>query len=244
MIVWLVFNRNLREMIGQAKAPTMPEVAERMESSATPVVEICNSVLANRIAVPETVATASERRNQAARNTTTCRSLAAIFIVFHNDTQANVKYAKNERHLLPCFDIADLNGGPGLLRIWKLETRVNENHHNPTTKRTIRRGRVAENDDRGAFTMINMTMLRIWTNTAAAYPIPIPFEDILADSSSSGEADGFKGKPGSSGKFPPCPFIRREFDPGDSGKGLLEFNVRRAIDDEDWGSLSSILSSG
>ena len=45
-------------------------------------------------AVPETVAIASERRNQAIRKTATCRNFAAAFIVFHKEAQAKETYFK------------------------------------------------------------------------------------------------------------------------------------------------------
>ncbi len=74
IIVWLAERLKYREIIGQTKAPAIPEEVAVMERSAIATVPIFNSVLANRIAVPETVAIASERRNHATRNTTHCRS--------------------------------------------------------------------------------------------------------------------------------------------------------------------------
>lgn len=57
---------------------------------------------------------------------------------------------------------------------------VKANHQRPTTKRTRRRGRVDE-----AFVLERpkrRKMLRIWTKTAAQYPIPTPLDDILDES--------------------------------------------------------------
>jgi hypothetical protein len=50
-------------MIGQIKAPAIPDVVAIIDNMATAMVPIFSSVLAKRIAVPDTVATASESRN-------------------------------------------------------------------------------------------------------------------------------------------------------------------------------------
>ena len=92
MIVWLFFSASLRDMIGQVKAPAMPDVMAVMERMAMGTVSMCSSVLAKRIAVPETVAIASERRNQAIRKIATCRNFAAAFIVLHKEIQAKETY--------------------------------------------------------------------------------------------------------------------------------------------------------
>src|SRR2546421_3665242 len=94
MIVWLFFNASLRDMIGQVKAPAMPDVVAVMERMAIGTVSMCSSVLAKRTAVPETVPIASERRNQAMRKQATCRNFAAAFIVFHKETQAKETYPR------------------------------------------------------------------------------------------------------------------------------------------------------
>jgi hypothetical protein len=61
---------------------------------------------------------------------------------------------------------------------------VKANHHIPTMRRTNRRGRVDE-----TFFFFDMRkrtkMLRIWTKTAAIYPMPTPLDEILEDSWSS-----------------------------------------------------------
>jgi len=86
--VWFVSQPKRRERMGQIDAPAMPEAVAVMERIAMGTVPIRNSVRAKRIAVPETVAMASERRNQAIRKITAWRNFAATFTVFHRDTQA------------------------------------------------------------------------------------------------------------------------------------------------------------
>jgi len=127
-------------------------------------VPIFNSVRANKIAVPDTVAIASERRNHAMRKMTACLSLMAIFRVFQSDNQAKEIYARQERNL-DVFEIPVCRGGPGLSRSQIDEGIVNTNHHTPTRNKTRRRGSVDETlvlDRRN-----RRRMLRIWTNTAA-----------------------------------------------------------------------------
>lgn len=75
--------------MGQTKAPAMPELVAVMDKSAMETVPICSSVRANKIAVPETVAMASDSKNQEMRKITAWRSFAAILMVFHTETQAN-----------------------------------------------------------------------------------------------------------------------------------------------------------
>ena len=59
----------------------MPEPIDVIESSAIAIVPILSSVRANRTAVPEMVATASESRNQLRRNIRVCRNPIAFKIV-------------------------------------------------------------------------------------------------------------------------------------------------------------------
>src|SRR5436305_13462076 len=92
MIVWLFLRASLRDRIGQLNAPAMPDVVAVMDRMAMETVLRCSSVLANRIAVADTVAMASERRNQPIRNMTTCRNLVAATMVFHKETQAKERY--------------------------------------------------------------------------------------------------------------------------------------------------------
>jgi hypothetical protein len=88
-MVRFVWRPNLRDIIGQQYAPAIPDAVAVMERRAMGTVPILSSVRAKRIAVPEIVATASDRRNQATRKITICFSLAATLIVFHRDSQAN-----------------------------------------------------------------------------------------------------------------------------------------------------------
>jgi hypothetical protein len=154
MMVWLFFSANLRDMIGQVKAPAMPDVVATIDSTATSTVLMWSSVRANRTAVPLTVATASERRNQATRNKTTCRSFAAVLIVFHNETHAKEIYAKNGKGLIMRPVTVILNGGPGRVRSHKAEGMENTSHHKPTKNRTRRSGIVC--DERSGNTFLKL----------------------------------------------------------------------------------------
>jgi hypothetical protein len=162
--------------MGQKKAPAMPDDVAVMERIAIGTVPIFNSVRANRIAVPETVATASESMNQAIRKMTICRSLTATLTVFHTEPHANTRYANmvwNREGLVS----AVVRGGPGRGRIHSETGIVKQNHQSPTMNRTIRRGSV---DDADVLDIRKRRMiLQTWTETAAAYPIPTPFDDIL-----------------------------------------------------------------
>lgn len=153
-------------MIGHKKAPAIPDSVAVMDSRATDVVLIFNSVRANRIAVPDTVATASDIKNHAIKNTITSRSFTATLIVFHNDFHANfIKYSQ-ARHRL--WAPVTSNGGPGRVRSHRRLTMVNEPHHTPTRSSTSRVGRVP--DVLGIEVLFKVTkskMLRICTNTAA-----------------------------------------------------------------------------
>lgn len=164
-IVRLVCKLNRREMMGHVKAPAIPDAVATIESRATATVPILSSVRAKRIAVPETVAIASESKNQATRKSSICRSLTATLMVFQSETQANTTYATYDRNLPP-LDTAALRVGPGRVRSHMEDGMVNVNHHNPTMNKTKRSGSVDETD---AFDMMKRTkMLRIWTKTAAA----------------------------------------------------------------------------
>ena len=72
----------------------MPQVVTVMDKIAIGTVAIWSSVLAKRMAVPDTVAMASDKRNHATRKMTVCRNLIAILIVFHTEDQAKKTYAK------------------------------------------------------------------------------------------------------------------------------------------------------
>ena len=87
-IVWFVGRRKRRERMGQRNAPAMPDPVAVIESRAMETVPMCNSVRAKRIAVPETVATASESRNHATRKMTICRSWKASLMVRKSEIQA------------------------------------------------------------------------------------------------------------------------------------------------------------
>lgn len=68
-------------MRGQAKAPMMPEPMEVMDKRAMAIVLMCSSVFAKSTAVPEIVATASERRNQEMRKMRVWRRRTAFLRV-------------------------------------------------------------------------------------------------------------------------------------------------------------------
>jgi hypothetical protein len=87
-IVWFVGRRKRRDRMGQTKAPAIPEPVAVIESRAMATVPMWSSVRAKRIAVPETVATASERRNHAMRKMTICRSCRASLMVRKRESQA------------------------------------------------------------------------------------------------------------------------------------------------------------
>ena len=89
IIVFLVGQLYLRESFGHKKAPAIPDIVDVMDSKATAIVPICNSVRANIMAVSDTVATASDKRNQAMRYTQQFRSFKAVLRVFQSELQAN-----------------------------------------------------------------------------------------------------------------------------------------------------------
>jgi hypothetical protein len=163
-IVRFVFSAYRREMTGQTKAPAIPDDVAVIDKRAIATVPIFNSVRANKIAVPETVAIASESRNHAMRKITACLSLSATLMVFKRDIQAKDIYARQERSFeAPGMPV--LRGGPGRSRSHSEEGIVKANHQTPTRKRTRRRGSVDETE---VLDMRNRRrMLRIWTNTAA-----------------------------------------------------------------------------
>lgn len=67
IIVLMGFKCKSRESMGQVKAPRMPDAVPRTEIMARAGDDIARWVLAKRMETPETVAMASERRNQEAR---------------------------------------------------------------------------------------------------------------------------------------------------------------------------------
>lgn len=131
--------------MGQKKAPAIPLDVTVMDRMAIGIVPIFNSVRANRIAVPDTVAIASERMNQAMRKMTICRSLAAILTVFQTDPQANARYAMAVRNL-DGLESAVVRGGPGRGRIHSMTGIVKHNHQRPTKNKTMRSGSVDDAD--------------------------------------------------------------------------------------------------
>ena len=144
-IVRFVGKLYLREMIGQKNAPAMPEDVAVMERMAIGTVPIFSSVRAKRIAVPDTVATASESINHAMRKMTIWRSLTATLTVFHTEPQANIRYATTVRSL-EGLERAVMRGGPGRGCIHSETGTVKQNHHRPTINRTMRRASVDEFD--------------------------------------------------------------------------------------------------
>lgn len=149
--------------MGQIEAPAIPDAVAVMERIAMATVPIRNSVLAKRIAVPDTVAMASERRNQAMRKMTAWRSLAATFIVFQSEDQAKDVYARQQRILPP--EIPVLRGGPGRSLSQSEAGIVKTNHQIPTKRRAILRARVEETFNFDIANRISMQI--IWTETAA-----------------------------------------------------------------------------
>lgn len=71
------FNCIIRDAVDHVKAPKMPEMVTMTLIMAKAVDSIPRVVLANKIAVPETVAIASEIINQAAKNKSTSLSRRA-----------------------------------------------------------------------------------------------------------------------------------------------------------------------
>lgn len=134
---------NFADMRGQRKAPAIPDTVAVIERRAIATVPNFNSVRANRIAVPETVAMASERRNQARRKRTICRSLKAVFMVWKREVQAKRVYL-----YIPWIReveaVCEGSGGPGRERSQREEGMVKVNQHVPTMKRTKRSGSVEE----------------------------------------------------------------------------------------------------
>ena len=62
-MVRLVLSLKWRDITGQVKAPHIPDDVAVIDRSAIGTVPMFNSVRAKRIAVPDTVAIASESRN-------------------------------------------------------------------------------------------------------------------------------------------------------------------------------------
>ncbi len=82
------------------------------------------------------------------------------------------------------------SGGPGRSFSQREEGMVKTNHQTPDIKRTIRKGRVDGALGKALDIMKRSRMLRIWTKTAAMYPIPTPLEEMVVESLSEGESDG------------------------------------------------------
>jgi hypothetical protein len=95
------------------------------------------------MAVPETVAMESERRNHAARKRIICFSFRAILMVSNRLFQANAVYDITERNL-DCEEFLVGREGPGRERSQREDGMVKANHHTPTRKRTSRSGRVED----------------------------------------------------------------------------------------------------
>lgn len=74
---------------GHAKAPTIPDPIDVMDRSAMAMVPMCSSVRAKSTAVPEIVATASERRNHDSRKRTVWRRRIALRNVLQNERREN-----------------------------------------------------------------------------------------------------------------------------------------------------------
>ena len=75
-------------MKAQEKAPITPAVVAITLMSPRASGFMCSCVFAYSTAVPETVAIASERRNQASKNSTMSLRRRASLIVLHNEAQA------------------------------------------------------------------------------------------------------------------------------------------------------------
>lgn len=144
MIVWFVGMVKRREISGHVNAPIMPEEMDVMERRAMWTVSIFSSVRAKRMAVPDTVAMASERRNQATRKRRTWRSLRADFIVARRERQEKRMEARKVRSLPFWLERVSGRGGPGRFRSQREDGMMNMNHQRPTMKRTSRRGSVDE----------------------------------------------------------------------------------------------------
>ena len=131
--------------MGQKTAPAIPDDVAVMDRMAIGTVPIFSSVRAKRIAVPDTVATASESMNHAMRKMTICRSLMATLTVLQTEPQANVRYAMIVQNL-DGLESAIVRGGPGRGRIQIATGIVKQNHHSPTINRTMRRASVDDVD--------------------------------------------------------------------------------------------------
>lgn len=104
---------------------------------------IPNVVFANKTAVPDTVAMASDIMNQAARKSRTSRSCLARTTVRPRFTHEYAKYP-NQDLLRPSDPVTVSRGGPGLGRKHSPAGRVKMSHHSPTTKRARRSENVVE----------------------------------------------------------------------------------------------------
>lgn len=154
-------------MMGQRKAPAMPDEVAVIESKAVATVPILSSVLAKSMAVPETVAMESESKNHATRKRTTCRSLTAILIVFQTEDHAKITYVMTRpRRPVVAFELR--SGGPGRSRSHKAHGIVNTAHHRPTRKSTSRNDVDADEKEKSFDRLTRRRILSTCTKTAAA----------------------------------------------------------------------------
>ena len=166
-IVLPVLHPNRRDTMGHKVAPAIPEAVAVIDSNAIATVLNLNSIRAKIIAVPLTVAIASDRRNHAARNVMVCRNWIATLIVFHTDCQANLVYSRASRKVPPRLDIVG-NGGPGRGRSQRAAGTVNASHITPARTRTRRSGNVFDVVvEPNLLTRKRSRMLRHWPDTAA-----------------------------------------------------------------------------
>jgi hypothetical protein len=149
----------------------MPDIVAMTLISARAAGFISSDVFANKTAVPDTVATASESKNHAARKSSTSLSLRARMMDRPRDFQEYVAYARTVRALL--IRCERCSGGPGRGRNQSAAGIVKIIHQRPMMKRTSRSEKRVE-----SVTVITQ-MADSCTKSAAIYPIPIPYDDIL-----------------------------------------------------------------
>ena len=148
-----------RDILGQRNAPAIPESVAVIERRAMGMVDICSSVRAKRIAVPLTVAMASDSKNHAMRKTQVCRSFAAVQMVRHNEPHAKARYCIHWGMRVRQGAVMR-RAGPGRVRSQRAPGRERAAQLRPTRRRTQRSG--VDSDLKSTFfRKTKRTMLRI-----------------------------------------------------------------------------------
>ena len=141
-MIWEGRTLNREDSLLHENAPKTPDNVAITFISATAGAAMCNSVLAKSTAVPLTVAMPSLSKNHAAKKRITSFKCRARSTVLPSDCHAYMTYPVQLRTCFP--SLVNARGGPGRGRSHIAAGMVNNIHHSPTTKRTIRSARLFE----------------------------------------------------------------------------------------------------